>query len=167
MVRPVTAIAVIVLVGAAYALLIPSFQNSPDFAALNPGEQYILWNLGFAVLFSVFFGALVTAALRKGYSLKHIFVNGLTTFALFSFVLDNLSPPFAYNAQGQLLIPAGQTLEGTAVDFALGWFYSTQLNISGPALFYAVYLVTPILAIALFVYVLGLHKFLRIYGAAV
>lgn len=165
-VPPLGAVVIIVLVGVGLALLIPFFQSSPDFLALNPVEQYLLWNLGISLIFVAFFGVLISTALKKRYSLASIFVHGIATFAVFSFVIDNLSPPFALNSAGEFIIPGGATLEGTSVDYMLAWLYSTWLGIQGPALFWAVYLATPALAVIAFALVLGPKRLLRIYGGS-
>lgn len=160
---PLAAVGIIILVGAIFAGSIPFFQNSPDFIALNPVEQYVLWNLGLSLLFVGFFGVLISSALSKRYSLSNIFVHGLVTFAVFSFVIDMLAPPFALNSAGEFIIPTGQTLEGTSVDYATAWFYQQAFNVSGPLLFWLTYLVTPIIAFLVFLLVLGPKRMLQVY----
>ncbi len=120
-----------------------------------------------SLIFVGFFGVLISSALRKRYSLGSLFVNGLATFAVFSFVIDMLAPPFALNGQGQFIIPAGQTLEGTSVDYMTAWLYQTAFGLSGPALFWATYLVTPAIALAVFFVVLGPTRLLNIYRGSV
>lgn len=161
---PVFAVAAILAVGAILALLIPQFQAAPWFLSLNPVEQYLLWNLGVALLFTGFFGVLISKALHKRSSIGNILLHGLASFAVFSFLVDMLSPPFALNAQGQFLIPAGASLEQTSVDYMTAWLYQTAFGVSGPLLFWLTYLVTPAIAILLFLVILGPKKLLRIYG---
>lgn len=165
-VNPTRAVVIIILVGALLALAIPFLQSSPEFLSLNPVEQYIVWNAGVALLFTGFFGVLIATALKKKkqYTIGEIFVNGLASFAVFSFVIDMLEPPYALNAMGQFIIPAGATLEGTSVDFMTAWLYQTAFGVQGPLLFWLTYLVTPILAVVAFWIVLGPKKLLRIYG---
>lgn len=167
-VNPTRAVIVIILVGAMLALSIPFFQNSPEFLDLNPVEQYLVWNAGVALLFTGFFGVLIAVALKKKrrYTLGDVFVNGIVSFAVFSFVIDMIEPPYALNAMGQFIIPAGQTLEGTSVDYMTAWLYQTAFNVQGPLLFWLTYLVTPILALAAFWLVLGPKKLLEIYGGS-
>lgn len=165
-ISPLFAVGVILLVGALLAVSIPFFQDSPDFLQLNPVEQYIVWNLGISLIFVGFFGVLISSALKKKYTLGNLFLHGLVTFGVFSFVIDMLEPPFALNSSGQFIIPAGQTLEGTSVDYMVGWLYQTAFGVSGPALFWAVYLVTPALALIVFVVALGPKRLLQIYGGS-
>lgn len=165
-ISPELAVGGILIFGAAFALVIPQFQSANWFLSLNPVEQYILWNLGIILLFTGIFGVLVNAALRKRFSIANILLHGIAGFIVFSFVIDMIEPPFALNAMGQFIIPAGATLEGTSVDFMTAWLYQTAFGISGPLLFWLTYLVTPALAIILFVIVLGPKKLLKIYGGS-
>lgn len=167
-VNPTRAVVIIVAVGALLALLIPFFQSSPDFLALNPVEQYLIWNAGVALLFTGFFGVLIATALKKKkrFTVGEILLNGLASFAVFSFVIDMVEPPYALNAMGEFIIPAGQTLEGTSVDYMAAWMYQTAFGVSGPLLFWLTYLVTPILAIIAFALVLGPKRLLKIYGGS-
>lgn len=167
-VNPTRAVVVIILVGGLLALAIPFFQNSAEFLSLNPVEQYIIWNAGVALLFTGFFGVLISTALKKKkrYTLGELFTNGLAAFAVFSFVIDMVEPPYALNSMGEFLIPAGQTLEGTSVDYMTAWLYQTAFGVQGPLLFWLTYLVTPILALAAFAIILGPKKLLRIYGGS-
>lgn len=167
-VNPTRAVVIVIVVGALLALAIPFFQQSPDFLSLNPVEQYIIWNAGIALLFTGFFGVLIASALKKKkhYTLGDLFINGLAAFAVFSFVIDMVEPPYALNAMGEFIIPAGATLEGTSVDFMTAWLWQTSFNIQGPALFWMTYLVTPILALIAFTVILGPKRLLRVYGGS-
>ncbi len=165
-VNPTRAVVIVIAVGALLAISIPFLQSSPGFLSLNPVEQYLIWNAGIALLFTGFFGVLIASALKKKkhYTLGDLFINGLAAFAVFSFVIDMVEPPYALNAMGQFIIPAGATLEGTSVDFMTAWLYQTTFGVSGPILFWLTYLVTPALAVIAFALVLGPKRLLKIYG---
>ncbi len=163
--RRLLLILIILTIGGIYVLLVlPPLQSSSGFEALPPPLQYVAYNFGFYLLFSGVIGTLVSQAVYHRITTVGVLISGLGTFVLFSFVYDMLQPPFALSPSGQFIISQNGTLAGTAVDYMTAWSWS-QVGISGPALYYMTYAVTPILAIIVSVLVLGAGRFLKVYGA--
>jgi hypothetical protein len=163
-VRPVLAVVILLVFGIAFVLALPFVEGSAFFQSLNPGEQYIVYNLGIVAIFSGVLGYIAARALREKASVGQLLVNGLGLFILFSFTVDMWEPPFAVAPDGTIAITAtSANLAGTAVDYATAWFYSTYFGISGSNLYYSVYLVTPVIAIVAAVLLLGSKKFLGLY----
>jgi hypothetical protein len=125
-------------------LVVPALIANAWFVGQPPPVQYVLYNLGFIVLFvgiaSITFGRPEL---------------GIVGFLDFSFILDNLQPPFAYAPDGtQTIKDSGQSLNGASVDRVLGWLATDVLHLSGPPVFVFVYIVVPILAVALTIFVI-------------
>src|SRR5437867_3587806 len=153
--RFLAAVLALVAIGVAFILLLPMVETSDWFASLNPVEAYLVFNVGYYLLFAGVAGAVVTRALRKPLNLYNLLVGGLGAFLLFSFVLDMYEPPFAISPDGTFAIStSGGTLAQTSVDYMTGWVW-TQVGFSGPSVYYLTYLVTPIIAVLVAVFLLG------------
>lgn len=127
------------------SIIIPYLSNQ------NPIIQYLLYNIGSIGLWFAIAGTILTG-LRTSYNFKEAFIDGITAFFLFSFVFDMWEPPFAYDAQGKVLISDPKSLIGASVDQVWGYIFTTifpqiqntmipLLNIS--FLYIAVYVLVP------------------------
>ena len=146
-----------------FAAIVPDMASSSWWTGLNPFQQYFVYNVGIFLVISVGFGSIIALALTQKISLMHMFLNGFAGFLLFSFILDNYSPPFAVSHAGTLIIPTGDTLAPAAVDYMLGWAW-TSAGLNGPAVYWMVYIVTPALAVVLAVVLLGLNRFTAMFA---
>jgi hypothetical protein len=123
-------------------LVLPRLVDSAGFQSQPPPLQYLAYNLGFLILFV----GLSWIVLRSPGL-------GLVGFLDFSLVLDNLQPPFAYNSAGELVIEDQGSLVGASVDRTLGWLATDVLHLQGSPVFVFIYVVVPILAVALTLFV--------------
>ena len=122
-------------------VVLPALVSSDAFRNQAPPVQYAAYNLGFLVLFV----GISWIVLRSP-------VLGLVGFLDFSLVLDNLQPPFAYDASGRLVITDDGSLVGASVDRTLGWVATDVLRLQGPPVFVFVYVAVPIIAVALTIF---------------
>ena len=149
-----------------FSLILPSFSETQTWLLMNPLQQYILYNIGFFFIITVFFGGLVSFSLTHKLNLIQMFMNGMAGFLFFSFVIDIYQPPFVVGGDGTLLIDASSgTMAGASVDYML-YFVYTSIGISGSALYNMVYIVTPALVVVCTVLLLGLNKFVRFIAEA-
>jgi hypothetical protein len=148
-------------------LVIPVLTASTWFQALIPPFQYVLFYLGFAVLVTLLIGlpvAWVVAVSRRGkrkvdYGLA--LRVGLGSWLSFSLVLDMWLPPFYLSPSGTVLLNIPNALTGTAVDATFTWIFQ-QIGVSGPALYYCVYALTPAIAVFLTALILAGKDFLKL-----
>ncbi len=137
---------------------LPFLMESIWFTDLIPPFQYLLYNIGFILLTIVLIGAPISHLLKRKVHLLTMFRSGLSTWLIFSFIMDMWQPPFAYNMSGELLISGKESLVGTSVDYMLGWIYTklftnslleVQIPLLGniSLLFLLIYFITPILSV--------------------
>jgi len=156
---------VLILIGVFWVLVaVPSMISSVWFQSLNPIEQWLLYESGMFVLIVGVLGFMITTAMQGRANFLMILVNGLGVWLLFEFVFDMYQTPFAIDQAGQFIIQPGATLIGCSVDYMMGWFWSC-FGIGGPALYYMVYLVTPLAAIIIAVLMFGSNKVLIAIGS--
>lgn len=164
---PLMAVVIVIGVGAVYAVaVLPLLQNSGAFNALDPLSAYVLYNVGFILLFSGFLGTIITAALRQKYDIVHVLSNGAVSFFVFSFTFDLLQGPFFLSPQGQPIISkSGGTLVNTSVDAMLAYVYHDIFGVAySPTLYYLVYGLTPVLAIMAAVFALGPRRLVHVFS---
>jgi len=133
--RARAAVAIIIFTALWIFLVVPWLLASESFQAQPPPVQYLAYNAGFLLLF-----------VGIGWLFLHSAPVGLAGFLDFSWILDNLQPPFAYSPAGELLIPDQGTLVGASVDRFLGWI-AESAGLRGPPVFWFVYAVAPIVAV--------------------
>lgn len=146
-----------------FAIVVPGMVASLWWMGLNPFQQYFLYNIGIFLIITVGFGSFVALALTQRIGIVHMFINGFAAFLFYSFILDNFSPPFAVSHAGVLQIPLGDTLAPAAVDYMLGWAW-ISLGLHGTAVYWAVYIITPTLAILGAAFLLGLNRFAAMFA---
>ena len=145
--QEIIAILALVALGIIWAFwIIPELQNnwSSWFQSLNPIAQYFIYNLGFMALTIGLFGTAFSLSKMGRIHWTRLLFSGLGTWFLFSFVLDLWQPPLFLNPDGSILIQNAQALTYAADDAMLAWIY-TSWGISGPFLFYMVYLISPLI----------------------
>jgi hypothetical protein len=149
-----------------FALVLPSFVETETWSLMNPLQQYILYNIGFFFIITVFFGGLVSFSLTHRLNLIQMLMNGLAGFLFFSFVLDIYQPPFVVGSDGSLLVDmTSGTVAGASVDYML-YFVYTSMGMSGSAVYYMVYIITPAIMVVGTAILLGLNKFVRFIAEA-
>ncbi len=153
-------IGVIVFLSTVLISLLPTMMASIWFTNLVPPLQYLLYNLGFILLTIVLIGAPISHALKKKVNLLTMLRGGISSWLIFSFIMDMWQPPFAISQSGSILIADSESLVGTSVDFMLAWVYTNILNIPHAILklpfigdvsllFLLVYFITPILSVVI------------------
>jgi len=143
------------------ALVIPFISSNPEFLSLNPIFQYFVLNLGIILLSVITIGTVLTVALEHEYSIKAGFINGVTAFLSFSFVIDMWESPYAYDVSGhQAITGAGVT---SSVDYMWGYIWTSIFPgvRDTTILFVLVYAVVPILAVLFAALVLSKGRFLK------
>lgn len=104
--------------------VIPAMQESAFFNSLNPVEAYFTYNLGLILIFIAFLGLPVGYFIHGNVNILDTIRGGLSVFIGFSWVVDLLAPPFAWNRAGDLVIPlTHENMEITAVDYMFGWLF--------------------------------------------
>lgn len=138
--------------------LLPRMMDSTWFTDLIPPLQYLSYNIGFILLTVVMFGAPASYALKHTFHFWTMFRSGISSWLIFSFMLDMWQPPFAFSPGGEQLILRSESLVGTSVDYMTGWTYLHLFSIQNvilnipvlgniSLLFVLVYFITPILAV--------------------
>lgn len=126
-------------------IVMPTFQTgslAAWFAALNPVAQYFLYNSGLMV--SVIFSAgFIFQVFRGKVHWAQTFLTGVGFWLLYAFTWDMYEAPLFLAPDGSITITSTEALAYTSVDAMLSSVYSA-LGASGSWLYYAVYLVTPI-----------------------
>lgn len=148
-----------------FAWIVPDMAQSSYWARLNPVQQYLYYNIGIFLVLTAGFGGFVSFIITQRINLIQMLVNGLAGFLVFSFILDNFSPPFAVGRNGTLIIPTGDTLAPAAVDYMVGWTW-IHAGISGPMVYWGTYIITPALAIIVAVLLFGLNRFVQLFAEA-
>lgn len=148
-----------------FAWIVPDMAQSSYWAGLNPVQQYIYYNIGIFLVLTAGFGGFVSFILTQRINLVQMLVNGLGAFLVFSFILDNFSPPFAVSHNGLLIIPTGDTLAPAAVDYMVGWVW-IHAGVSGSMVYWGTYIITPALAIIVAVLLFGLNRFVQLFAEA-
>jgi hypothetical protein len=152
-------------------LFIPFLSGSVWFQAQVPPIQFVLYEVGFMVGFVAVLGVpisyIVQKYVRKKSNLPSLVLDalkiGLSAWLGISIVYDLLEPPFFLSQSGAVLLNNPNALTGTAIDATLAWCWQ-QVGLSGSLLYYAVYLVTPILIILVIALVLTWRKFIKLLG---
>ncbi|MBU1179621.1 hypothetical protein KJ885_01620 [Patescibacteria group bacterium] len=145
--------------------LLPKIMNSRWFISLIPPLQYISFNFGFILLTIILFGMPTSYFLKQRIHILTMLRGGVSSWLIFSFMLDLWQPPFAFGPGGGQLILLPESLVGTSVDYMLGWTYiqifpvqNVILNIpiigKISLLFILIYFITPILAVLIVALVL-------------
>jgi len=134
------------------AFVIPYLMQSQWFKDLIPPLQYLIFNCGFVTVFLVIIGAPLSYLINGEIDIKGTIRYGVISWLILSFVYDLWEPPYYVSYTGEPILFVPGALTGTAVDATILWIWQ-NLGISGPILFYSVYLITPLL-IALFIAIL-------------
>lgn len=143
--------------------IIPSFMGSEWFITLIPPFQYILFNLGFLVMFIMFVGMPISYFLNgKELNIKDILKLGFSFWLGVSIIVDLWEPPFFVNTSGEILIDSPQALTGTSIDGMLVWCWK-QIGLSGSMLFYLTYMITPICVAILLAIILAPKQFIGLF----
>ncbi len=137
--------------------LLPPMMNSPWFTDLIPPIQYLIYNIGFILLTIVLIGVPISYLHDQAIEYWNVFRSGVSSWLIFSFILDVWQPPFAFGTNGSSLINDPHSLYGASVDHMLGWVYLHfvdptvffNLPVLGPVsfLFILIYFITPICAV--------------------
>lgn len=105
-------------------LIIPFIVITDQFYSLYPFYQYILFNTGWIIMFTLVFGIPVSVLKRQDVQITEMLLSGIGVFLLFSMVFDVLLPPFSYGFDGSVLVsPTKENVASTSVDYALGRAY--------------------------------------------
>jgi hypothetical protein len=148
-----------------FAWVVPELAQSAYWSNLNPVQQYVYYNIGIFLVLTAGFGGFVSFILTQRLNIVQMLVNGLAGFLIFSFILDNFSPPFAVGHAGTLIIPTGDTLAPAAVDYMLGWVW-IQAGAGGSLVYWGTYIITPAVAIIAAVLLFGLNRFVQLFAEA-
>jgi hypothetical protein len=156
----------IVLFGFVWMLaVVPGMAGSVWFQSLTPIEQYALYNLGVYVMLTGMVGGLISLALKGHLEPISMMIDGFVAFIIFSFVFDMTQAPFVLDSAGNFLFTSdGGTLAGTSVDYMTAWTWHS-IGISGGALYFMTYVITPILAVIAAVLLFGMNRFLNLFSS--
>lgn len=137
--------------------LLPLIMNDTWFTDLIPPIQYLIYNVGFILLTIVLIGAPISYLQDQTIEYWHTIRSGVSSWLIFSFILDVWQPPFAFGTSGRSLIDDSHSLYGASVDHMLGWIYGhfvdpasfLHVPVLGDVslLFFLIYFVTPISAV--------------------
>lgn len=152
------------------ALAVPFVTSNPLFTSQNSVIQYFLFNFGFIIASIVVFGTIITMVLEKKYSYKDAFINGLSLWLSFSFILDIFMPPYAIDALGNEIITGNSTGINASTDKMFAFIFNSILpqlksivipflNVS--FLYLAVYVFVPVLTAFIVALVLSKGNFIK------
>jgi hypothetical protein len=134
---------------------------------------YLLYNLGWVILLSVIFGAIVSLALYKQNRMGAMLRVGLASWAAFSGCFDLWQPPLYLSTSGHVLIPMGTAaLENVSVDgmSATLWrqlFMVFSVDLAGSSWWFILtYVATSLIAISAMVLLLSPKQFVRLFKGA-
>ena len=144
-------------------VVMPLLMQSDWFISQIPPLQYTLFNLGFVIMFIVVIGLPLTYLLKKEVIFTKAVQIGFTSWMGVGFIYDLFEPPYYLNTNGEVLLNVPKALTGTSVDSMLVWVWQ-HLGVSGPLLFYSVYLVTPIIIVLLMAIILTGKEFLKVFN---
>jgi len=147
----------VLVLAALLIVFLPKTMSSQWFTNLIPPLQYLIYNMGFILLTVIIFGVPISLIFKRDMPIWTMVRSGLSSWLVFSFILDLWQPPFAFGTSGEYLITSQESLIGTSVDYMVGWIYmrlfptnSMILNIpiigKLSMLFVLTYFITPILA---------------------
>lgn len=144
----------------------PFLMTSSWFLNLIPPVQYFMYNFGVMIFTFVVLGTPLSYTLKHHVDIKGVIRGGLTSWLFVSFVIDTFEPPYIVGPNGAMLITNMESLCGTSPDYTLYWIYTTlfpgiknvfvNLPFSGSCslLFFAIYLLSPILAVIIMAFIL-------------
>lgn len=136
----------------------PWMMYSDWFSNLIPPIQYLLYHVGHIILTFIVFGTPTGFTLKKKVDFWGTVRGGVFSWLCISFIIDIWIAPFSINPKGVFIIQEGETLIGAAVDYMVGWSYSTimpgienvfvtiPLYRSFSMLFVLTYFLTPVIA---------------------
>lgn len=129
-------------------LVLPFLQGSEWFRNLPAIFAYPLYNFGFILFYGLFFGVLLTYALKKRIAFIPLAINAILAFFVVANVYDLWQGPFTVNATGCLMPFAGDSLSNTAIDsFYHGIFSGITGQACSPWFYPLIYFLIPILTI--------------------
>lgn len=166
--REKTIVLVLALFSAIWCIFImPTFMSSEWFTTLVPPFQYILFNLGFLVVFILIAGFPISYFVNgKEIKIKDSLRWGFGLWLGSSMIIDLWNPPYYIDINGNSLFTSvnPSALMGTAIDTVMVWIWR-NIGISGPALFYLTYLFTPIIAALFLACVLAPRQFIGLFAS--
>ncbi len=131
------------------ALIVPYLSASSWYQSQLPPVQFFLFEAGFLIGFITVIGVpisyLVVKRKRTGKvslateALKY----GMSAWLGISIIYDMWEPPYFVSTSGALLLDNPHAMTGTAIDATVAWCWQ-QLGVNGPALYYATYIVFPV-----------------------
>jgi len=144
-----------------------TFMGSEWFAQQLPPVQFFLFDIGYFVLFVAVLGLPISYLTSKGRrnrgkELWTAIKVGLSVWIGISVIYDLFEPPFYIGANGQILLNNSQAMTGTAVDATIAWIWQA-VGVQGTALYYCVYLVTPVVLIVLVALLFTWKKFIKMF----
>jgi hypothetical protein len=143
--------------------VVPGMISSQWFQALNPIEQYGIYNTGVYIILVGMIGGVISLALSGRVEPISMAVDGFSAFLIFA-TLDLWQPPMAIGQDGTFLYSTqGAMLGGTSIDYAAGWTFQ-QIGFSGGSIYALTYIILPIMFIVVAVLVFGLNRFLSLFG---
>lgn len=146
-------------------VLIPSFTQSEWFLGLNPVEQYVIINFGVSMLIIVGFGAFITWMLYKRTPIVPVLINGFASFLILTFVYDMWQTPFGVGMNGENLLAdaSPSSLVYGDIDLALWYVWTNIFGLSGEIVYWLTYLVVPIIAIIMAIFLFGLNRMIGVF----
>lgn len=128
-------------------VIIPIMSTGNWYYSLNPVLQYLLFNIGFLALITIFFGLPFALNSKSERKILKTFLYGLSSYIIISFIIDMWLPPYYLSPSGQILITSNAAFSYTAVDAMTSWLWNAAGIVYGThAIYIMTYVITPIIA---------------------
>jgi len=149
--------------------VVPSLVGSEWFVQQIPPVQFLLVQIGQFLLISVFLGLPLSLAIQHPMPNSRLLRASFAGILLFSLVLDLWAPPFHVNLEGALEVAGQSLLAGAGIDATLVYLWSHLMPqiVNTSMMYFAVYLVSPILALLASAFLLRPDDFKRMIRTAV
>lgn len=153
-------------------LVTPYLGQSVWFQAQVPPVQFLIFEFGFIVGIICSLGFILSYSyfkLKRKSPSKADFVFtaikfGASGWALNKLILDVWESPYYVSPSGTILLDNPLALTGTAIDAVITWT-GLQIGLSGFWLYFTVYIVFPMIVLAVIVLAFTWKKLLKMFGA--
>lgn len=137
-------------------ILVPFISKTDEWQSLPPPLQYLSYNLGFFMLFSLAFGSIISI-LKKALNSGNIIKNGIASWFIASFVFDIFAPSYYLDMFGNVIASMEKSaMANSTPDAMFAWIFGAILpGIKGTFWLYAaVYVLVPIFFMAVSIHYL-------------
>ena len=154
------------------AVVTPYLGQSAWFQAQIPPVQFLIFEFGFIVGIICSLGFILSYSyfkLRRKNPSRFDFVFtaikfGGSGWALNKLILDVWESPYYVSPSGVVLLDNPEALTSTAIDAVITWL-GLQAGLSGFWLYFTVYIVFPMIVLAVIVLAFTWRKLLQMFGA--